>query len=286
MTDQHQHQDRERGREEGRTLASTAPAVTAADGRSRGDRRLLRAAARWSAALLVFAGVGTGTAYGIAAMDRGDVPGLATESDGRWDYPRLVLPPLPADRPRPFTRGNRHHIHHADLRRLLLPAPAGSEVEGGLAGGWVDESQYVSQYAPEHRPALRQALADYAVRHVAARGWRMPDGTTCRIYLLRFSTADLATEFSQEEIGAGLSPDAALTAAPETWLDESWQWDDVVPHITLHVYDERGSRGPEHTRQAYILAGDTVALVVQSRKGSAAAVPFRQTVLLQAQLLG
>ncbi|MFI9777666.1 hypothetical protein ACIHCV_23630 [Streptomyces sp. NPDC051956] len=39
-------------------------------------------------------------------------------------------------------------------------------------------------------------------------------------------------------------------------------------------------------RSAYLVAGDTVGLVVQSRKGTAPAVPFRQAVVLQSQLLG
>ncbi|MGW6397415.1 hypothetical protein [Streptomyces sp. NPDC055134] len=40
-------------------------------------------------------------------------------------------------------------------------------------------------------------------------------------------------------------------------------------------------------RSAYLVAGDTVALIVQSRKGyTTPAVPFRQTVALQSQLLG
>jgi hypothetical protein len=236
--------------------------------------------------VLVFGGLGTGTAYGIASMDRADVPGLATESDGRWDYPRLTLPALPAGSLRPFTDGNRHHIHHADLRELLLPAPAGAVAEDGLAGGWVSEDRYLSEYAEDHRPGLEQALADYAVRHIAARGWTMPDGTTTRIYLLRFLSSDMAEEFAQSEIGTGLTPDAALTSAPETRLDESWEWDDLVAPATLDVYDETRPYGAEHTRQAYVLAGDVLGMVVQSRKGTAPAVPFRQTLVLQGQLLG
>ena len=42
----------------------------------------------------------------------------------------------------------------------------------------------------------------------------------------------------------------------------------------------------EQVRQAYLVAGDTLGLVVQSRKGRALAVPFQQTVVLQSQLLG
>ncbi|OEJ95223.1 hypothetical protein [Streptomyces thermolilacinus] len=249
-------------------------------------RRVGFAVARWAAAVLVCGALGTGTAYGIASLDRTDVPGLATESDGRWDYPRLTLPALPEGRQRPYTDGNRHHIHHADLRDLLLPAPLGATADKELGGGWVTESRYLSEYAEEHRPGLEQALADHGVRHIAARGWTMPDGTATRIYLLRLTSSDMAEEFLQAGIGHGLSPDTALNSAPETRLDESWEWDELTGPVTLHVYDEVPPLGAEHTRQAYIVSGDTLGLVVQSRKGVAQAVPFRQTVLLQSQLLG
>lgn len=43
--------------------------------------------------------------------------------------------------------------------------------------------------------------------------------------------------------------------------------------------------GAEQVREAYPSAGDTVALIVQSRKGGAKAVPFLQTITLQSQLL-
>ncbi|MEU4259743.1 MULTISPECIES: hypothetical protein [Streptomyces] len=257
-----------------------APAAVARGG------RVAYAVARWAAAVLVCGGLGAGTAYGIASMDRTDVPGLATESDGRWDYPRLTLPALPEGLQRPHSDGNRHRIHHADLRRLLLPAPEGAMVDKDLTGGWTKDSQYLSEYAREHRPDLRQKLDDYGVRHIAARGWTMPDGTTTRIYLLRFTSSSLVVEFHQSALGMGLSPDTALVGAPEARLDMSMEWADLTGPVTLHVYDEVRPLGAEHTRQAYIVAGDTLGLVVQSRKGAAEAVPFQQTVLLQSQLLG
>ncbi|MFM9607084.1 hypothetical protein ACKI1T_45545, partial [Streptomyces turgidiscabies] len=76
---------------------------------------------RWTAAVVVFAAAGTGAAYGIVGMERTDVPGLATESDGRWAYPTLVKPPLPSGSPGPFAETNPAGTHHADLRALLLP---------------------------------------------------------------------------------------------------------------------------------------------------------------------
>ncbi|MEV6684859.1 hypothetical protein AB0N28_05905 [Streptomyces sp. NPDC051130] len=65
----------------------------------RKERRKLRAALRWGATVLAFAVAGTGTAYGLTRLDRTDVPGLSTLGDGRWDYPVLVKPTLPAGAP-------------------------------------------------------------------------------------------------------------------------------------------------------------------------------------------
>ncbi|MEU3510942.1 hypothetical protein ABZ733_24190 [Streptomyces longwoodensis] len=54
---------------------------------------------------------------------------------------------------------------------------------------------------------------------------------------------------------------------------------------TRYAYDEAEPYGPEQVRQAYVQAGDVIGLVVQSRNGTAAAVPFQQTVTLQSELL-
>ncbi|WP_395295020.1 hypothetical protein ACF9IK_16875 [Kitasatospora hibisci] len=90
--------------------------------------RRRRAAVRWSAAVLVFGLAGTGAALGVTAPDRTDLPGLATENDGRYTFPALVLPPLPSDKAAPRDSRSRHA---ADLRFLLLPAP--KEAGGSLA---------------------------------------------------------------------------------------------------------------------------------------------------------
>jgi hypothetical protein len=52
------------------------------------------------------------------------------------------------------------------------------------------------------------------------------------------------------------------------------------------VYVESKPYGAEQVRQGYLSAGDVLAVIVQSRKGAAKAVPFRQTVALQSELLG
>ncbi|MET9955330.1 hypothetical protein ABZ135_27815 [Streptomyces sp. NPDC006339] len=249
------------------------------------SRRVLAAVARWTAAVVVFAGLGAGTAAGITSMERTDVPGLATESDGRWTYPTLSLPALPEGSPRPFTAGNEGEVHHADLRRLLLPAPAGATVDPKLDGAWVSVDQYLSLYAKDERPELKQAIDDSALRHITARTWTMPDGTKSAVYLLRFKSVGFSENFKDDAVNAGTTATALLEGMQSVGT-EALGNDAQVPNTVQYATAEKKPYGPEQTRWAYIQAGDTLALVVQSRKGEALQVPFQQTVTLQNQLLG
>ncbi|TXS57751.1 hypothetical protein EAO77_06115 [Streptomyces sp. t39] len=244
---------------------------------------------RWTAAVLVLAATGTGTAYGILAQERTDVPGLSTLSDGRWEYPRLVKPALPAGAPLPFAEENPGEIHYADLGKLLLPAPAGGRPDPALRTeqGRVSVDRYLGEYAEEEREALREHLTEARVRQVVARGWTMPDGTRARVFLLRFHTSAVAGHYFRTHMSGG--PDMALR--PEGVEELSSVDDAYDPRAKMlsterYVYDEAAPRGPVHVRHAYITAGDTVAFVVLSRKGEVPRVPFHQTVVLQNQLLG
>lgn len=252
------------------------------------DRRVLRAVLRWTAAVLVLAATGTGTAYGILAQERTDVPGLSTLSDGRWEYPRLVKPALPAGAPLPFAEGNPGEIHYADLGELLLPAPAGSRPDPTLRAekGRVGVERYLREYTEEEREPLREHLTEARVRQVVARGWTMPDGTAARVFLLRFHTSAVAGHYFRTQLSGG--PDTALR--PEgveelSSVDETYDPRAKTLSTERYVYDEAAPRGPVHVRHAYITAGDTVAFVVLSRKGEVPRVPFHQTVVLQNQLL-
>ncbi|MFG3486294.1 hypothetical protein [Streptomyces sp. NPDC047972] len=267
--------------------AAPAPApepAPAAPGRA---RRVLLAVARWTAAAVVCGGVGTGTALGITAMERTDVPGLATESDGRWDYPELRLPALPADRPRPFTSGNDGEVHHADLRELLLPAPAGATLDPKLKGGFVPTDAYLALYGKEFRADLKKTLADSTLRHVAARGWTTPDGTRTSIHLLRFSSVAYAEAYKDEALHAdGADGPEALPDGVEGVVMDDFADDVDVADTSLYVFREKKPYGPDQVRWAYVQAGDTLALITQTRRGEALGVPFQQTVTLQNQLLG
>ncbi|WP_030693679.1 hypothetical protein [Streptomyces globisporus] len=287
MTEQTQTETSVPVRGEDEAASEPQAETEAASAKPRKSRKpLLRGIARWTAAVLVCGAVGAGTAMGITAMERTDVPGLATESDGRWAYPKLALPALTEGALRPFTDGNEGEIHHADLRKLLLPAPAGATVDPKLDGGWVGLDSYLALLKEKDRGEVKEELADSALRHVAARGWTMPDGTTTRIHLLRFSSVAFSEAYKDEtvrEVSAQLRrlPDGVESAE----IDTEAQGADV-PYLSVYAYEELRPYGPEQTRWACIQAGDTLAVVTQTRKGGVLTVPFRQTVTLQAQLLG
>ncbi len=253
------------------------------------DRRLLRATLRWVAAVAVFGVVGTGTAYGITRLDRTDVPGLATHSDGRWTYPVLVKPPLPSGSPGPNddTR-NPAGTHYADLRKLVLPAPEGATADAALKGtdGWLPTKGFLAEFATaDDRDELRQTLVDNGLRHIAARGWTTPDGTHTRIYLLQFDTAAVAEAILNGKLMSQAAPTYALRDGDQYELDGKFPDPARIEHVLLAPYTELKPYGARQARQAYLASGDTVGVIIQSRKGSAPAVPFEQTVTLQSELL-
>ncbi|MFF4506498.1 hypothetical protein [Streptomyces sp. NPDC001401] len=253
------------------------------------DRRVLRAVLRWTAAVVVFAAAGAGTAYGIAAMDRTDVPGLATQSDGRWGYPTLTKPPLPSGSPEPFAEANDAGAHYADLRALVLPAPKGAVEDKKLRGddGWLATKDFLAQYGDSsERTGLGKKLVDHGLRHIAARGFTTADGTHTRVYLLQFGTAAVVDKMFSADIAKVAEPGYQLRGAGASVFDGDFPSAAKPANITYSAYVETKPYGAEQTRQAYLSAGDVLALVVQERKGGAKAVPFQQTVTLQGQLLG
>ncbi|MET8571220.1 hypothetical protein [Streptomyces sp. NPDC004783] len=254
----------------------------------RRGRPALRAVLRWTAAVAVFAAVGSATAYGITRMERTDVPGLATASDGRWKYPVLIGPPLPSGSPEPFAEANRAGAHYADLRALLLPAPEGAESDKALRGkdGWLALDDFLEEYRDEtERPELGQKLVDHGLRHIAARGWTTGDGTHTRIYLLHFDTAAIVDELRNRHLAPYSTPGYAVRGTDDVVADEAFPGEAQIDDLLYSVYVEPEPYGREQVRHAYLGAGDVLAVVLQSREGGVAAVPFQQTVALQGQLL-
>ncbi|MEW2498002.1 hypothetical protein AB0942_31360 [Streptomyces nodosus] len=256
----------------------------------RKDRRVLRAVLRWTAAVVVFAVAGSGTAYGIVRMERTDVPGLTTASDGRWDYPEIVRPPLPSGSPAPRAESNKAGAHHADLRALVLPAPEGAREDKALRGadGWLPTKDFLAEYAQQdERKKFGQQLTDHGLRHIAARGWTTPDGTRTRIYLLQFNSAALVDHLVGTEWGLAPynGPGYQIRGAETSVYDKDFPGQARIDDIAYTVYAEAKPYGAEQVRQAYLTAGDTLAVILQTRKGAAHAVPFHQTVALQGELL-
>ena len=81
-------------------------------------------------------------------------------------------------------------------------------------------------------------------------------------------------------------PAEAVKGADFTDNDDSFPVKSEVAGVQRSAQVETRPYGEEQDRQAYLAAGDVLAVVLQSRKGTAPAVPFRQTVVLQSQLLG
>jgi hypothetical protein len=109
----------------------------------------------------------------------------------------------------------------------------------------------------------------------------MPDGTHTRIYLLRF-----ATEGGAAHAFGGDGPRFVVRGTEDSRLDEDFPVEADLVWADRLVYVETEPYGAEQVRHAAVNVGDTLAVIVQSREGTAPAVPFQQTVTLQSQLLG
>lgn len=265
--------------------AASAEAVAPRPRKRLRDRRGLRAAVRWTAAVVAFAALGGAAAYAVTQPERTEIPGLRTPDDGRWSYPALKLPKLPAGAPRALDGdGNRARRHYADVRTLLVPAPAGAKADKTFPGatGWLPTGDFLELYPAEDRKELSATLEQNTLRHIAARAWTMGDGTRAEVYLLQFATWGYSSDVKDKFVADGAPAKAAAadydTEWESTWLDD--------PELHISLFDEDKPRGAEHVRYGYVQAGDVLAVVVLSKAGTQPAVPFHQTVLLQAQLLG
>lgn len=262
------------------------------------DRRKLFAALRWTAAVLVFAAVGAGTAYGVVQPERTKIPGLSTLPDGRWTYPVLSKPELPAGAPLPGGPDNKDGKHYAALTSLLLPVPRDGRPDDAVKAdkdGNVAPDSFLEEYAPEDRPKLKESFQYDGLRQITGRSWTMPDGTRTRVYLLRFHSSGFVDSFR------GCGTGTRLTGAPALVVDLVWskvkteQYSNVgadgfgsagaLSSSDVSVYEEPKPHGDEQVRFGCLQAGDVQGVVIQSRKGGLPVIPFHQTVILQSQLL-
>lgn len=263
------------------------------------DRRKLFAALRWTAAVLVFAAVGTGVAYQVTQPERTDIPGLSTTDDGRWVFPTLVKPTLPPGAALPFAKDNPDGIHYAGLTELLLPAPTGSTPDSTLKlekDGVVKVDTFLEEYEATAREKLKEEFGNEGLRQIVARGWTTPDGTRTRIYLLRFHASGFVDNFKGCGASVTLSGVARLQS-DEVWRkaktsqrtemgkDSTYTGPSARSASDISLYQEAKPTGDEQTALGCLQSGDIQAVVLQSRKGEVASVPFHQTAILQQQLL-
>ncbi|MCX4714479.1 hypothetical protein OG818_01400 [Streptomyces virginiae] len=262
------------------------------------DRRRLFAALRWTAAVAVFAAVGTGVAYGITQPERTDIPGLSTEDDGRWTFPELSQPALPAGAPVPQGPDNKDGTHYAKLNGLLLPAPVGARADDTVKAdkdGVVSVDGFLEEYTSEAREKLKQSLEWDGLRQITGRGWTTADGTRTHVYLLRFHSSGFVDAFK------GCDSNAQLNGVSALDLDDVWskakntQMNSTTLDFPgaanfdgteLSVYQEvKPFLGEEQTKVGCLRTGDVLGMVIQTRKGEVAPVTFHQSVILQSQLL-
>ncbi|MDY0811203.1 hypothetical protein [Kitasatospora purpeofusca] len=262
--------------------------------------RRRKAALRWSAAALVCALAGTGSALAVTAPERTDIPGLATRSDGRYVFPALTLPPLPSGSAVPRENKSRHA---ADLRRLLLPAPreavgtlapaatasptasptgGTSPSASGTAPALAERLDCTTLLADEKDPAkLHALLVQYACRAATAREWTASDGTRTRIRLMAFGSSKEAWPPFVElrDHGNPKDIDGLRSVTPPDW--------DMLYGVNFTVRETPpGAPGTQPAaRLAYLSAGDIVAVITMTNPGGVSAAAFQQVVTFQSALL-
>ncbi|MCY0927493.1 hypothetical protein OTB20_14995 [Streptomyces sp. H27-H1] len=251
------------------------------------DRRKLLAALRWTAAVLVFGAVGAGVAYEVTEPERTDIPGLSTKADGRWTYPAPTRPALPAGAALPFAEDNPDGIHYAGLTELLLPAPTGSAPDSELKlekDGVVAVDTFLAEYEAAEREKMKEQFTNEGLRQIAARGWTTPDGTRTRVYLLRFHASGFVDTFN------GCGPTMKLKDVRLMGSDLDWSkgksGQSAPPLNFVSLFAESKPVGDEQVKAGCVQSGDIQAVILQTREGEVATVPFHQTVILQHQLLG
>lgn len=154
---------------------------------------------------------------------------------------------------------------------------------------------FLEEYAPDAREKLKQSLEWDGLRQITGRGWTMPDGTRTHVYLLRFHASGFVDAFKGCDTNARLNGVSALEL-DDVWTGVKTTQSAIVPlrfpgsgmagQSEVSVYQEvKPVLGDEQTKVGCLQSGDVLGMVIQTRKGEVAPVPFHQTVILQSQLL-
>ena len=276
----------------GLASADTDPAALAtieaeqaqrAEAAARRQRRR-RNALRWVGAIVVTLALGGGTAFALTLPQRTDMPGLGTAPDGRYTFPQLSLPVLPAGQPAPGASENSDAEQHlADIRKLLLPRPLGATSQNpkSTVDGWIADPSplFIVQDG-------KSIFGEFGLRHTAAEGWKTSDGATTTIYLLQFADgkaaagaqSKLANDDTTVDLTVSLS--AALTGVPQETASHQ-----ITPFASLSGDYTPVKVGGTLTRYGSFLSGDLIAVIIQSGPASLPFPPFQQVMTLQAELL-
>jgi len=247
----------------------------------RPERPWLRTALRWSVAAGVFLVVGAVTAVCVMVPARTDLPGLRTPGDHRYSFAPLKLPALPSGAAGPNEQdpADGNLTHAADLRQLLLAAPAGAKPVPGYPGttGWYSPRTYAAQFLDSGQ--LLSEFADSGLRHIAATAWTGPDGTRTEIYLLAYrSDTTAAALFSSD--GDNVVPLVTSYLSPAADIPFPGV---ASSNVTVKTQPRTGS--DPAGALAFLDCGDVEAVIVMTNPGQVNPVTVTQVVTLQNDLL-
>ncbi|MFG2902864.1 hypothetical protein ACGFZH_38020 [Streptomyces zaomyceticus] len=215
-------------------------------------RRVLRTVGLIAVAAVLGLVGGTAVGYRIQA-DREPTPLPALNQPG-LAYPAKPLPK--GEEPEPLSAAEDHQLKaEGDLRKLLLPRPAGARAEG--PDGWQSLSQYVDGYT---RPdgALETQL-DLGIRRIATREWRVGAYKTVEINLVQYRSGSAigAWEYvrDQQRIAMGEAHAGSLGEPVKG-----------SPDGRYYVYPVKREAGymDSYLARAYIQHGDIAITILMS----------------------
>lgn len=226
---------------------------------------------RWAGAVVTVLAVGGACAYGVLAQKRTDLPGLATASDGRYDFAPISMPTLAPGQSDPTAESNVGSRHLSDIRKLLLPAPAGATKDKSLPGasGWVGEKDTLA--VAKDTSEGKESFGTNGWRHTAGTAWKTPDGAETKIYLVQFidgaACKNADSDFAQFTGG--------LNASPKS----------ITVNSSTSVGYTKVTKGATTTWSGAVAVGDTEFLITFTAPNSVGLAPFEQEVDLQVELL-
>ncbi|MET9955332.1 hypothetical protein ABZ135_27825 [Streptomyces sp. NPDC006339] len=150
-------------------------------------RRAGRTVALIAAAAVLGIVAGTAVGYGVQA-DREPTP-LPPLNQPALAYPAKPLPK--GQQPTPLSAAEDRALKtEGDLRRLLVPRPAGArEAEFAQRDGWQDLASYAAGFKDESW--MLEFLNESAVRRIAVRSWDSGENRTTTVQLVQFRPSDL-----------------------------------------------------------------------------------------------